>query len=198
MLLNAAKGNIRLYTLISMALYTGMRPEEIRALKWEDVDFNNNNISVNKAVVKCYPDLKKSSYIEELGTTKSKKGVRDIPLADKAAEALKAWRAESLKDPVGKDSEFIVYHPDGGFMRSEQLKDIWYRFIKKNDWKGEGYILYRFRHNYCTRLLEKGTPIQFVQALMGDSTLDVIMKIYNGLNSKNIIDNTREMVNAIH
>lgn len=199
MLLNAAaEYNTRLHTLICMALYTGMRPEEIRALMWEDIDFNNNIISVNKAVVKRYPDLKKSSFYEELDRTKSDKGVRDIPLANEAAKSLEAWRAESLNDPVGKDSKFIFYHPDGEFMQEGQLNKIWGRFIKKNDWKGKEYILYRFRHNYCTRLLEKGTPIQFVQALMGDSTLDVIMKIYNGLNSKNIIDNTREMVNAIH
>ena len=58
-------------------------------------------------------------------------------------------------------------------------------------------FLYRFRHTFCTRLLlDRRTP-QEVQALMGDSTLNVIMRIYNGIKSKDIIEDTRDSINSI-
>ena len=41
-----------IYTMIGMGLCIG----ETIALKWDDIDFNNNTISINKAA-KCTPEI---------------------------------------------------------------------------------------------------------------------------------------------
>lgn len=197
MILDAAKPNARLFTLINIALYTGMRPSEIRALKWSDVDWDNGTIHVNGAVKRCYDNLESSSYTEYIGGTKSKSGIRVIALADKAADALRAWRAVSKNDSVGKNSEFIFFDVNGNFMKEESFTSMWERFIKSHDLKGKKIFIYRFRHTFCTRMLLEGRTPQEVQALMGDSTLDVIMRIYNGIKSDDVIEDTRDSINNI-
>lgn len=197
LILGAAKPNTRLYAFINIALYTGMRPAEIRVLKWSDIDRDIGTIHVNGAAKRHYADPERSSYTEYVGETKSKNGIRAIPLAENAAAALRAWRTVSERDPAGKDSEFIFFDENGGFMKEEAYTSMWGRFIKHHGWKGKKYFIYRFRHTFCTRLLlDRRTP-QEVQALMGDSTLDVIMRIYNGIKSKDIIEVTRDSVNGI-
>lgn len=195
MLLNAAMPNTRLYALICLALYSGMRPAEIRALKWDDIDFANKVISVKGAVKRHYEDLEKSDYSEFIDDTKSESGIRSMALADKSAEVLQKWRAKSLNNPVGKKSEFIFFSKDGDAMKEEQLNSLWQRFINSHGWQGEKYMLYRFRHTYCTHLLVNDISPQKVQVLMGDSSISVIMNNYNGLKSGHIIDETRDVVN---
>lgn len=75
MFLDAAQTNTRLYAIIVLALYSGMRPAEIRALKWTDIDLSNGEIHVNGAVKRKYSDLKKSNYTEHVGSTKSEYGL---------------------------------------------------------------------------------------------------------------------------
>lgn len=197
MLLSAAMPNTRLYALICVALCSGMRPAEIRALRWDSIDFDNKVISIRGAVKRHYDDFEKSAYSEVVGTTKSESGIRNIGLADKAAEALQKWRTESLHDPVGKDSEYIFFSADGGAMKEEQLNSLWQRFINSHGWQGEKYMLYRFRHTYCTRLLCNEISPQKVQVLMGDSSVSVVMNNYNGLKSGHIIDETRDVINSM-
>lgn len=197
MILNAAKPNTRLYALVNIALYTGMRPSEIRVLRWSDVDWDNGTIHVNGAAKRHYDDLKHSAYTEYIGGTKSKSGIRVIPLAESVAAALRAWRAVSECDSVGKASEFIFFDVNGDFMKEESLTSMWGRFISSHKWRGKKLFMYRFRHTFCTRLLLSGCTPQTVQALMGDSTLNVIMRIYNGIKSKDVIEVTRDNVNGI-
>lgn len=197
MILSAAKPNTRLYALVNIALYTGMRPSEIRVLRWSDVDWDNGTIHVNGAAKRHYDDLKRSAYTEYIGETKSKSGIRVIPLAESVAAALRAWRAMSECDSVGKTSEFIFFDVNGDFMKEESLTSMWGRFINSHKWRGKKLFMYRFRHTFCTRLLLSGCTPQTVQALMGDSTLNVIMRIYNGIKSKDVIEVTRDNVNGI-
>lgn len=197
MILEAAKPNTRLYAFINIALYTGMRPSEIRALRWSDVDWESGTIHVNGAAKRRYDDPTHSAYTEYIGGTKSKSGIRVIALAENAADALKAWRSLSENDPVGKTSEFIFFDINGDFMKEESFTSMWGRFIDSHKWRGKKIFVYRFRHTFCTRLLLSGCTPQMVQALMGDSTLNVIMRIYNGIKSKDVVEDTRDNVNGI-
>ena len=51
------------------------------------------------------------------------------------------------------------------------------RFKKRHD-LDDKFKLYRFRHTFCTNLFHEKVDIKTVQKLMGDSTVDVILKVY--------------------
>jgi hypothetical protein len=57
----------------ALALYTYLRPGELRVLTWEDVDFSAAHIRVTKAW--DYAD-------EKIKTPKTRNGVRTVPIAD--------------------------------------------------------------------------------------------------------------------
>ncbi len=89
------------------------------------MDWDNSTIHANGAAKRHYDDPKHSAYTEYIGGTKSKSGIRVIPLAESAASALRAWRAISENDPVGRTSEFIFFDVNGDFMKEEGFTSIW-------------------------------------------------------------------------
>jgi integrase len=72
---------------IITAIFTGMRLSELRGLRWSDVDLDAGLIHVRQ----------RADQWLNLGPTKTKAGMRDIPLAPIVVNALKQWRAECPK-----------------------------------------------------------------------------------------------------
>lgn len=200
LMFSSAKSDIRLYAFLAIALCAGMRPSEIRALKWYDIDFNNNVIHVTKAIKReenkdriTNAKGRTPKSIECVGKTKSAKGVRVLPLARDVAKVLAVWKDES-----GGTAEDFIFPSNrtGKALTDSGLHSMWSRFLKRNNIANRGFILYRFRHTFCTRLLRKYLS-QKVQLLMGDSSLVVIMKNYNGLKSESVLEEVREDIDAM-
>ena len=72
--------------MVIIALATGMRQGELRALPWVNIDFNEGEIIVDRAI-------KKGTSIT--GTTKTKRGNRTIPIDEKSMKVLKEWKMQS-------------------------------------------------------------------------------------------------------
>ena len=72
--------------MVIIALATGMRQGEQRALPWYNIDFNEGEVIVDRAI-------KKGTLI--VGDTKTKRGVRTIPIDEKSMKVLKEWRIQS-------------------------------------------------------------------------------------------------------
>jgi integrase len=73
--------------LIVTAIFTGMRASELRGLRWSDVDLEAGLIHVRQ----------RADAWRNIGPTKSKAGMRDIPLAPLAVNTLKQWQPECPK-----------------------------------------------------------------------------------------------------
>lgn len=70
-----------------VALETGMRVGELAGLQWEDIDFHNKVVHVKHSMT--YFSNAEGKYVFELHPAKTHKGLRDIPLTQKAVTALK-------------------------------------------------------------------------------------------------------------
>ena len=77
-----------------------------------------------------------------------------------------------------------------------QLRYQWDKLLEKNNLKNKGFRAYRFRHTYCTRLIAADIKLPKIQSLMGDSTLDVILKTYNHIKSEKVSDEVKDVVNT--
>ena len=66
---------------VILIIYTGLRIGELMALTWNDIDFKNKTLSVNKSRAKGKIDGKTALYIKD---PKSESGTRLIPLSDRA------------------------------------------------------------------------------------------------------------------
>ena len=53
-LLDSLKNNLSFYTLIYLALYTGLRRGELLALRWKDIDLDNKRLFVKRSVAEIW------------------------------------------------------------------------------------------------------------------------------------------------
>jgi integrase len=73
------------------ATFTGLRASELRGLRWSDVDLERRTVRVHQ----------RADKFNEIGPPKSEAGERVVPLPPLVANALKAWKLECPKGPLG-------------------------------------------------------------------------------------------------
>lgn len=103
-----------LYTIFSLMLFTGMRSEEARALCWEDIDFQEGIISINKAMSLEYniEKLKISEAGAKLGNTKNIGSIRDISVNQKLLEKLAMLREYNAQRQMGCGPTDLIFQSD--------------------------------------------------------------------------------------
>ncbi|MCR4904207.1 MAG: site-specific integrase [Butyrivibrio sp.] len=172
-----------------LALYGGFRRSELLALTWNDIDFDENSISINKAIT----NVKAGQKVKD---TKSSAGVRKINLPDVCFKLLRLWYKEqkSLSVKLGTmwtgyrgidyDNNFVFINGSGNMM-SITLPRKKFKAIIKNynsqvadEYKLPDIRLHDLRHTSATLLLANGTDIETVSKRLGHSKTSVTLDVY--------------------
>ena len=140
--------------MITLALKTGMRMGELRALRWDDVD-----LVAGKLVVR------KSAWKQIVGTPKNGR-TRELPLSQKALQVMKAHRHMR--------GDQVFCNPDGSMYTKEQCKHPLWRACKRAGLRRIGWHV--LRHTFASHLVMRGAPVKAVQELMGHSTMEMTMR----------------------
>jgi len=171
--------------LVMIAYGCGLRPAEIFALTWQDIDFQNGLIHVNKSLV--FDNGRPTVQPPKTDTS-----IRDVETPRMVLEALHAFRGENI-------SSRLFCGKDGDYKYRKSYETEW-KNIKGKIEAVLGYetdlTLYCFRHNYCTALYYSGVSLKEAQRLLGHSSYEMIMKVYAHLDAKK--ENTREKLDAIN
>ena len=154
-------------TLVLLDVGTGLRMSELFALKWKDVDFSSQQISVVRSIV-----------MQVTGPCKTEASQKPIPLDPYLAEALKTWR---LHTPYARAEDWIFASPAAGGRRP-----YWGQSIMRNNIRPAARKLkitkrigwHLFRHTYSTLLNATGTDIKVVQELLRHASVRVTMDTY--------------------
>lgn len=185
-ILTAAKGYPEIYPILITLAETGMRPGELRALKWSNLNWDNRTIKIEGAITEKNSGIDMFGGVKDkkeiLGGTKSSSGMRTVFLTSKVISALQEWKKYIDENPdfiLARNDEYIFVTRAGGFIKRYALVSKFKRFLKSSGLEGKGVTLYRFRHTFCTKLIEKSVPLPYIKKLMGDSTTDVIINIYS-------------------
>jgi integrase len=136
-----------------VAAFTGMRMGEMRALRWKDIDFASDRITISRAF----------SWDTE-SSTKSRQ-MRTVPLARQAAEVLLGMRGRGRF--TGRE-DFVFCRPDGGSVDRTAARK---RFIEAQ--KTAGLQVRRFhdlRHTFGSLVIRRFDLVT-VQAMMGHSKI---------------------------
>ncbi|MBP5332394.1 MAG: site-specific integrase [Lachnospiraceae bacterium] len=169
---------------IMIAMGCGLRPGEIYALTWEDIDFKNEIISVNKSLVFNHNQ-------PVLSVPKTNKSIRLVDAPQAVMKALKVYRSTNIA-PKLFGGKYDDYKGKTGYVGE------WER-IKKKIEAALGHetdlTLYCFRHNYCSELYYSEISMKEAQRLLGHSSYKMIMDVYAHLDAQK--ENTKKKLNAI-
>lgn len=154
-------------------LQTGLRTGELVGLKWEDVDFRNKTLKIQRSM---YYDYKDKNW--KIGFPKTESGIRTIPLTDTAIRILK-WQKEdnsNLKVVPMEYGDFVFLNREGMPITNSSY-DLNLMRICKNAGI-EKISMHILRHCFATRCIEGGVRPKTVQALLGHSKLSITMDLY--------------------
>lgn len=164
--------------IFELALETGARPEEYLALRWRDVDFARNAISINQAVV----FLPNKYYFAD---TKTKRSRRRIPISqtlrDKLLEHRRAqndWRTAEGIDLNPLDLVFV--NQLGSPFSLKYLRRDY--FPKILELANINHItIYSLRHSCASLLLQAGANPKVVAERLGHSSVSFCLDVYSHL-----------------
>jgi integrase len=170
-------------------LYTGMRPGETAALKWADVDFEQNEIHVHAA--------RESGSSGRIKGPKTASGVRDIPIHSELLPKLQSAR----KAVKARPTDYVFKTAAGNRQNENSLRRLWTGFKRDLDiyMGAETYrnkiiksvvaddlVPYCLRHTFCTDLEKAGVPINIAKELMGHSDITMTANIYTHKDSETL------------
>lgn len=167
----------RLGKAVHLLYYTGLRAGEAIALTWDDIDFDNRIITVNKNSVNIKNREaisgdnapKYTSVIQK--STKTKSGSRTVPMSKKAEDALM-----TLKELNG-DSEFVLATSSGTPISIRALEKMFHGCQSRAGIENHG-TLHSLRHTFASRLLEKEVDIKTVSEILGHKDVTVTYNTY--------------------
>lgn len=195
------------YNLYIVALETGMRIGELTGLQWEDIDFNNKVIHVRHSLT--YFSNAEKKYVFELHPTKTNKGLRDIPLSQNAAIALrqqhfiKQKMINNGREPL-EGFENLVFatknnRPSTQFLVSESIDAILQRIHKKYpEMEFEHFTPHCLRHTFATRCLEANVPLKTVSSLLGHTQLQLTTDLYMHVTQDSLVKGMEQFEQTRH
>ena len=182
--------------VITVLLGTGMRIGECLGLRWEDIDLDKRLISVNHNLVD-YQDRDIKKQVRKIQTTKTRAGVRMIPMIDEVYEAfITEFELQSAigfcEEEIDGYSGFIFTTTDQKLMSRSAVNNAIHRIVRihneeeEKKAKAEGrepilipqFSAHQLRHTFCTRFCENETNLKVIQSIMGHSDITTTMDIY--------------------
>lgn len=174
--------------LFVVAVNSGLRPGELFALTWEDVDFDAMQLNVDKSLLyqKLDGDTQKEFH---LGPPKTESSVRKVPINQKCSAALK--RQYMLKQVIAKRSVKKSEFSDRLFvtrfntpLNSELYNEAIKRIVNEINLQKDSleYIEpfggHTFRHTFATRCIESGVQPKVLQKYLGHADIKMTMDLY--------------------
>lgn len=201
--LNMVKDDLMLKVILHMLLLLGVRPGELYALKWSDIDMKEKTIYISKAlsVDPVYDKTgKKVGQVPIIKRIKNDNGqdnfaIRTLKLTPIIEELLEKWHEYITNNlslckarKKNKTTEYLFCNMKNGELAEPQYYLRKYKYLlKKHGYQYRDFNFYRFRHTFATNALKQGLDLKSVQMLLGDNDPEMVLKIYTNMNKIEIL-----------
>ncbi|MED1381748.1 site-specific integrase [Bacillus mycoides] len=151
----------------STLYYSGARKGELLALTWEDVNFEEKTIAINK-----------TKYNRQVTEPKTKASNRIIMLPNFAMDLLKDInKSAALTAPVKND--YVVFGEFYNSMSTSTLQTKFKKYVKIAQVKN--IVIHEFRHSHASYLINKGVSPLVVAQRLGHSNVSTTLNTYSHL-----------------
>ena len=182
------------YAVFTTMLWTGMRVGEVLGLRWEDIDFENNEINVNHILI-YYDKGKGEGSCFAINPPKTKCSIRTVPMLPKVREALleEKEKQEQLgiccRSEIDGYTNFIFLNSKGNVLDHKKLNNRLTQICKvinKEIDADEDPNIPEFphvhnhmlRHTFATRMREAGADMKATSEMMGHEGILITLKTY--------------------
>jgi integrase len=159
---------------IALAVYLGLRREEIVGLRWEHVNFEERVISIKEVRVRADKKIVTKK-------PKTKNSQRMLYIPDGLYDILKQWKdkQEYYKRLFGKkyvESDYVCTYFDGRPIKPDKLSKRFKEFLIKNNLPL--IRLHDLRHTFATILYKNRVPIKNISKALGHANPTTTFNFY--------------------
>ena len=174
-LMQLGENQIKYKVAIILTIFTGFRLGELMGLEWDDINFNDGIVSVNRS----------SQYLSDKGvftkTPKTESSIRDVAIPEfviSLLEEYKLWYEEqkSLYGDLWTNSNRLFVQADGKPMHPSTISK-W--FVKYVGQIGLPVINFHgLRHTNATLLIAQNIDVAVVAARLGHAQITTTYNFY--------------------
>ncbi len=152
--------SIKFRNFFIISIFTGIRTGELIALEWEDIDFENKEIKINK-----------THNRGRTGQPKTKSSNRNIDMLPIVERYLKEqYKLTKHKKNIFVNSKGNIYYS------SDVLNLSLKKILKRCNIKDR--TLYNTRHTFASLMLANGESIMWVSQMLGHKTANITFEKY--------------------
>jgi integrase len=157
--------------LFDVALGTGLRLGELRALRWLDLDRDRRLIRVERAYSR-----------KQLRKPKTESGVRSVPLFPSVEAAFRGLAGRAVERGRYAPDELVFGSMRGTPLQPSNFRQrVWDLALQHAGLEREGYRFHDLRHTCVSRLVAAGADVKLVQAVAGHANPLITLKRYSHL-----------------
>lgn len=162
-----------------LSLLVGARTEELRALRWEDVDLNGNP----DAKPPIPPAVSVVRGVREGGDTKTRKSRRRLAMPLRCVEALRSHRKRQTidKSKAGRrwqENGLVFASTVGTELNPRNVSKLFREVLDRAEMQGTDWTPREMRHSFVSLLSDSGVPIENISRLVGHSGTAVTEQVY--------------------
>lgn len=183
---------------VLMAAFYGLRREEIMGLRWQAIDFENNQITIDHTVVQCVCDG--VAMTVEKDRTKNKSSCRSMPLVPQYRELLLSMkeRQENCRKLCGNcytESDYIFVNDLGVPYKPNYVTQHFKLVLQKHELRDIRF--HDLRHTCASLLLKNGVPMKDIQEWLGHSDYNTTANIYAHLDTTSKSTSATRMTSVV-
>lgn len=172
--------------ILSANIFLGLRIGELLALKWEDIDFQQNTIYINKTLIEVpnpnydatNPKLMKEKNIKkvifkvQMSTKRNK--TRYVPMNENARTLiLQHFQYASFTSP----EDFVISTRTRHSSTTKNISDTIERIVKNADLKVQKWNTHILRHTCASLYFRSGVDLFTISQILGNS-VEVLQTTY--------------------
>lgn len=174
--------DLQFQTLIQLAIFTGARREELVALKFSDIDFEQRKITIERAAYKIKGQPLATKPPKDYET-------RTVTINESCCELLKLLKAGKIENAQRLGSQWIggdwVFTQWNGEMMNPMTPTKQFsKFLARNGLKHRK--IHSLRHTSAMLLLYAGVNIKQVQGRLGHSDIETTNKYLHLIEEANV------------
>lgn len=150
---------------ILICMYMGLRLGEICALKWEDIDFQNKTLHINRTVQRLrVNDMDKKTKLFE-SPPKTVCSIREIPIPEFLYSLLISYKDNGIYvlnkfSPMDPRTYQYKFH---SYLNKANIKDFHFHTL---------------RHTFATNCISNGADVKSVSEMLGHSNVNITLNKY--------------------